>query len=165
MNRMWLKLTDILRSENGGFSIVCEKCHVCDVTLGGASVVSTSGFWFPVGHDLNRSTCSGEFLVVAYFRCERCSKVGNKLCYFSFLQGSVPLGLAGAVAFFSIAENNKRWGKRRWFAQLFPIKVNYCKFNNFGTACRIGSIFEGKVGEVNPDVPRVRPRPLPVQKF
>jgi len=62
-----------------------RKSHVGDVTVGGASVVSTSGFRFPVGHDLNRSTGSGEFLVVTYFRCERCSKVGKEFCDFSFL--------------------------------------------------------------------------------
>jgi len=39
-----------------------RKCHVGHVTVGGASVVSTSGFRFPVGHDINRSTCSGNFL-------------------------------------------------------------------------------------------------------
>jgi len=49
---------------------------------------------------------------------------------------------------------NKRLGKRRWIAPLFSKKVVYCKFNNFGRACRTGSIFEGKVGEVNPDIPR-----------
>jgi len=111
MNQMWLKLTDISRSENGGFSIVCEKCHVSDVTVGGASVVSTSDFRFPVGHNLSRSRCSGKFLVVAYFRRERCWKVGKKFVTFHFYR--VPLGLSGAVVFFSIAINNKRWGKRR----------------------------------------------------
>jgi len=60
-------------------TIFCEKYHVGDVTVGGASVVSTSSFRFPVGHDLNRSMCSGEFLVVAYFRRERCWKVGKKV--------------------------------------------------------------------------------------
>jgi len=46
MNRMWLKLIEISTFENGGFSIVCEKCHVGDVTVGGASVVSTPVFGF-----------------------------------------------------------------------------------------------------------------------
>jgi len=49
MNGMWLKLIEISTFENGGFSIVCEKYHVGDVTVGDASVVSTSGFRFPVG--------------------------------------------------------------------------------------------------------------------
>jgi len=44
-------------------------------TVGGASVVSTSGFRFLVGHNLNRWMCGGEFLEVAYFLCERCSNV------------------------------------------------------------------------------------------
>jgi len=79
------------------FLIVCEKCHVGDVTVGGASIVSTSGFRFPVGHDLNRLSCSGEFLVVAYFRRARCSKVGNHFCDFSFLQGSVGLSWGRCV--------------------------------------------------------------------
>jgi len=35
-----------------------------------------------------------------------------------------------------------------------PKKVIYCKFNNFGTACRVGSIFEGNIEEDNPDVLR-----------
>jgi len=63
--------------ENGSFSNVCEKCHVGDVTVGGASVVSTSGFRFPVGHDLTRSTCCDDCLENVYFRRERCSKVGK----------------------------------------------------------------------------------------
>jgi len=74
MNRMCLKLTEISRSGNGSFSIVCKKCHVGDVTLGGASLF-TSGFQFPVGHDLYRLTYSGDFPRNVYFRSERCSKV------------------------------------------------------------------------------------------
>jgi len=152
VNRMWLKLTEISTFENGGFLFVCEKCNVGDVTVGGVSVVSTSGFRFPVGYNLYRSTCSGDCLWSVYFRSEGCSEVGKTFgtCHFK----RVPLGLAGAVTFSSIAKNNKRWGKTRWIAQLFPKQVIYCKFNNFGTACRIRSIFEGKVGEVNPHVPR-----------
>jgi len=61
MNRMWLKLTEISTFENGGFSIVCEKCQVGVVTVGGGWVISTSGFLFPVGHDLYRSTCHCDF--------------------------------------------------------------------------------------------------------
>jgi len=76
---MWLKLTEISTFENGGFSIGCEKCHVGDVTVGGASVVSTCGFRFAVGHDLCRLMFSGDFLVNIYFRCERCSKVGKQM--------------------------------------------------------------------------------------
>jgi len=34
------------------------------------------------------------------------------------------MGLASAVAFFSIAKNNKRWGKRRWFAPKKSFTVN-----------------------------------------
>jgi len=60
-NRIWLKLTKISRSKFGVFSIVCGKCYFCDVSVGGASVVSTSGFLFPVEYDLNRSTGSGKF--------------------------------------------------------------------------------------------------------
>jgi len=81
MNQMWLKLIEISAFENGGFSIVCVKCLVGDVTVGGASVVSTSGIRFAVGHNL----CSGDCLVNIYFRCERCSKVGTKCCDLSFL--------------------------------------------------------------------------------
>jgi len=64
------------------------------------------------------------------------------------------VGLSWGRCVFSIAKNNKRWGKNRRIAQLFPKTVIYYKFNNFGTACRIGFIFEGKVVEVNPEVPQ-----------
>jgi len=111
----------ILSFDNGSFSIVCEKCHVGDVTVGGASVVFTSGFRLPVGHDLSHSTCSGDFLVNTCFRCERCSKGGKTFgtCHFY----TVPLGLAGAVAFFSIAKNNKV-GKEAVNYPTFPQKRN-----------------------------------------
>jgi len=79
MNWMWSKLTEISRLENGGFSIVCEQCHVDDITVGSASVLSTSDFRFPVGHDLSQSTCSGDFLGNTYFRSDICSKVGIQM--------------------------------------------------------------------------------------
>jgi len=85
MNRMWLKLTEISRLENGSFSNACEKCHV-NVTVGGASVASTSGFRFLVGHDLNGTTCSGDFLANTYFRSDGLSKVGEKILDLSFRQ-------------------------------------------------------------------------------
>jgi len=69
-----------------------------------------------------------------------------------------PLGLAGAVAFFLLLKTTR--GGERGIAQLFPKTVIYCKFNNFGTACRIGSIFEGKVREVIPDVPQWSTTPI-----
>jgi len=97
--------------EYGGFSTVCEKCHFGDITVGGASVVFTSGFRFPVGHNLYRSTSSGDVLRNVYFRPERCSKVGKQCLDLSFLR--VPMGLAAAVALFCYYKNNKRWGKRR----------------------------------------------------
>jgi len=43
-----------------------RKCHVGDVTAGDASVVSTTGFH--IGHNLGRSTCSGDFLGNTYFQ-------------------------------------------------------------------------------------------------
>jgi len=67
-----------------------EKCHVDDVTVGGASVVSTSGYLFLVGHNLNRSTFSGDFLGNAYFWSE-------KILRHHF--GRVLMGLAVAVTF------------------------------------------------------------------
>jgi len=76
------------------------KCNVGDVTVCGASVVYTSGFRFPVGHYLRRSTCGGEFLVVTYFRRERCSKVRNKFWDLSFLQSSVGLSWGRCVFFY-----------------------------------------------------------------
>jgi len=60
--------------------------------------VTTSGFRFRVGHDLNRSTCSGDCLGNAYFRstnCRKSEKFGT--CHF----GRIPMGLAEAVTFFS----------------------------------------------------------------
>jgi len=56
------------------------KSAMLVTSLGGASVVSTSGFLFPVGHDLNRSMCSSDFLGNAYFR----SKVGKQMRDLSF---------------------------------------------------------------------------------
>jgi len=61
--------------------IFCEKCQVGVVTVGGGWFVSTSGFRFPVGRDLNRSTCSGDLLGNVYFRSERCWKVGKNEKY------------------------------------------------------------------------------------
>jgi len=110
-NRMWLKLTKISRSEDGGFSIFCEKCHVGDVT---------SGFRFPVGHDLNRSTCSCECLVVTYFRCERCSKVRNKVYDLSFLQSSD--GLSWSRSVFLYCQKQQEVGKEAVNCPTFPPK-------------------------------------------
>jgi len=50
-----------------------RKCHFRDVTVGGGLVVSTSGFLFLVGHDLNRSTCSGEFFLAKFVRTRICT--------------------------------------------------------------------------------------------
>jgi len=52
-----------------------EKCLVGDVTVGGGWVVSTSSFRFPVGHDLNRLTCSGDCLGNVYFQFGERSKI------------------------------------------------------------------------------------------
>jgi len=100
MNRMWLKLTEISGSEVGDFRLLCEKCQVGDVTVGGRRVVSISGFLFPVGHDLNRSKCSGDFLGNVYFRSERCSKVGKKYFDLSIQQGSDGLSCGRWVFFY-----------------------------------------------------------------
>jgi len=82
-----------------------------DVTVGGTSVIFTSGFLFLVGLDLNRSTCSGDFLGNTYFQSNGLSKVGNKIS--GLVISAVPVGLAAAVAFFAITKNNKRWGNRQ----------------------------------------------------
>ena len=44
------------------------KCQVRDVIASEPEVGSTSGFGFPVGEDLNRFGCSGDFWGTAYFR-------------------------------------------------------------------------------------------------
>jgi len=65
------------------FSIICKKCQVGDVTVGGGRVAFTSGFLFPVVHDLNRSTCRCEFFVNAYFWLGERRKIAKK--YFGAL--------------------------------------------------------------------------------
>jgi len=65
------------------FLIFCEKCQVGDVTVCGVWVVSTCGFLFPVGHDLNLSTCRWDFFGNAYFRLGECSKIVlTRVCTF-----------------------------------------------------------------------------------
>jgi len=75
------------------FQIFCEKCQVGDVTVGGRRVVFTFGFLFPVMHDFNCLTCSGDFLGNAYFRLDSRSKVWKKWKKWSMVVENVFFGI------------------------------------------------------------------------
>jgi len=102
-------LTEISRLENGGFSIVCEKCHVVDVTVGDVSVVSTSGFMFTVGLDLNHLMCSGDVLGNVYFWSEALSNVGKKISGTVIL--AVPMGLVRSLLLLKTTRGVERGGE------------------------------------------------------
>ena len=52
--------------------------HFGDVTVGGRSVGSTSGFEFLVRAEINRSMCSGVLLVFVYFRFGDVTEIAKK---------------------------------------------------------------------------------------
>jgi len=104
-------------------------------------------FLFPVGLDVY-----GDILGNAYFLSDRCSKVPKKIRDLPFQQGKLWLG---TIKFFAITKKQEV-GNEATASE----KVIYCKFNNFATACRIGSIFEGNVGDKTRTFPEGRPHPL-----